>query len=71
MGLKSDEVLIVVKPLYGVPESGLHWFLTYQDHHVNNLGMKSTIIDNCVLYKRNETHLEGMTALQVDDSISQ
>lgn len=40
MNLDDDEVLIARKPLYGIPESGLHWFSTYHSHHVKRLQMK-------------------------------
>lgn len=69
MGLSEDEVILVLKPLYGIPESGLHWFVTYHDHHINTLNMIPSIVDPCVLYRRNGNDLDGMTALQVDDSV--
>ena len=34
MGLQEDEILLAIKPLYGIPESGLHWFVTFQGHHI-------------------------------------
>lgn len=37
MGLPEVTVLKVVKPLYGIPESALHWYLTYLDYHVQIL----------------------------------
>lgn len=68
MGLEDDEVLLVTKPLYGVPESGLHWFVTYQTHHKERLGMNCTRGDPCLLFRPGETSPDGLTALQVDDS---
>lgn len=68
MGLGPDKVLLVTKPLYGIPESDLHWFITYHDHHTKELVMNSTRGDSCLLYKRDESGLSGITALQVDDS---
>lgn len=29
----KDTILKVIKPLYGVPEAGNHWFYTYHRHH--------------------------------------
>lgn len=52
MNLPEDEILQAVKPLYGVPESGLHWFITYRNHHEAKLGLKSSNIDPCLLYKK-------------------
>ena len=37
--LSKDSLLRVVKPLYGVPEAGNHWFRTYHDHHTQELKM--------------------------------
>lgn len=68
MGLEPGKLLKAVKPLYGIPESGLHWYLTYVNHHKKALGMKQTKFDPCVLYRRVENKLEGLTTLQVDDS---
>lgn len=68
MNLAEGQVLKVLKPLSGIPDSGLHWFLTYQAYHKQKLQMKSTKTDPCVLYKRNHENLWGMTVLQVDDS---
>lgn len=33
MVLTRGTVWRVVKPLYGIPESGLHWYFTYLQHH--------------------------------------
>jgi hypothetical protein len=30
--LSDEEVLLCLRQLYGIPESGLHWFLTYVRH---------------------------------------
>ena len=69
MELEDDEVFLAVKPLYGIPESGLHWFIIYQTHHVDNIGMIPTTVDPCLLYRRSENgEIEGVTSLQVDDS---
>lgn len=51
LNLPIDTVLKVVRPLYGIPESELHWYLTYLDHHTVRLKMKRTTIDPCMLVK--------------------
>lgn len=61
MELPSDKLLLVKKPLYGIPESGLHWFMTYHRHHTDHLKMKQTCGDSCVLYKRQTNQLDGIT----------
>ena len=69
MNLPKGKVLGAVKPLYGVPESGLHWFITYRDHHEEKLGMKCCTVDNCLLYRREIAEkVPDIVMLQVDDS---
>ena len=69
LGLPKNYVLRVEKPLYGIPESGLHWYLTYLTHHLEVLHMTRSRVDPCVLYRTKNDKLEGMILLQVDDSL--
>jgi hypothetical protein len=64
--LKDDQILKVVKPLYGVPEAGNHWFKTYHTHHVEQLGMTQSTYDPCLLYSREPF---GVVGLQTDDTL--
>ena len=41
MDLGRQCLLRIERPLYGLPESGLHCFRTYHDHHTKVLGMTS------------------------------
>jgi hypothetical protein len=69
MALPESMVLKAVKPLYGIPESGLHWFITYSEHHKRALYMKQSQADNCLLYRPADLQtLPATTVLQVDDS---
>lgn len=70
MGLGTNTVPKFLKPLYGIPERGLQWYLTYIDHHTEHLGMKGTTVDPCFMFKRECAELVGMIDLQVDDSSS-
>ena len=56
-----------MKPLYGVPEAGNHWFKTYHQHHVRKLKMEQSTYDPCLLY----TPLNGLgiVGLQTDDTL--
>jgi Reverse transcriptase (RNA-dependent DNA polymerase) len=67
MGLPENNVLHCLKPLYGKPESGLHWFMTYLHHHRTELGMNQARADKCFLYRRDDGGI-SVTTLQVDDS---
>ena len=37
LGLENGSILRVIKPLYGVPEAGNHWFNTYHQHYIKKL----------------------------------
>ena len=60
--------LKVVKPLYGVPEAGNHWFGTYQKHHIDKLRTKQSTYDPCLL-SVNEPNYLGIVGLQTDDTL--
>lgn len=67
MGLDDTFVLQAVQPLYGVPEAGLCWFLTYSEHHRNRLQMVQSRGDKC-LFIREDGDRRNIIILQVDDS---
>ena len=53
-----------MKPLYGVPEAGNHWFATYHTHHKEKLGMIESTYDPYFLYSSSSFGIVGM---QTDD----
>jgi hypothetical protein len=61
--------LKVVKPLYGVPEAGNHWFRTYQKHHIDKLHMTQSTYDPCLLYSTTTATSFGLVGLQTDDTL--
>jgi hypothetical protein len=42
-------IMVVLKPLYGVPEAGMHWWATYSKHHREKLSMEPSTYDPCLL----------------------
>jgi hypothetical protein len=66
LGIAQGSILKVVKPLYGVPEAGNHWFKTYHSHHLTELNMDQSTFDPCLLYS-NEPF--GLVGLQTDDTL--
>jgi len=66
LGIDKDSILKVVKPLYGVPEAGNHWFKTYHSHHIKQSHMSQSTYDPCLLYS-NEPF--GIVGLQTDDTL--
>lgn len=69
MGLPPNTFLHVLKPLYGISEAGLHWYLTYMTYHVEKLGMKKSKVDPGLLFKREYGRLTGAVGIQVDYSL--
>ena len=71
----GDIVLKVVKPLYGIPEAGNHWFKTYHTHHIDQLDMAQSTFDPCLLYRNSNGGTNpgqstfGIVGLQTDDTL--
>lgn len=67
MVLPENTVLRVVKPIYGIPEAGFHWYITYLAHHIDTLQIRRSRTYPFLLIKRSNGSLRGLIALQVDD----
>lgn len=65
LGLPPDNVLQVVKPLYSIPASGFHWYLTYLQHHIELLWITKVAVDPFLLIKRSKESLDGIVVIQV------
>lgn len=61
-------ILLIQKPLYGLAESGLHWYKTYHSHHTEALEMKVSTYDPCLLFTTNGPHEFGLVGMQTDDT---
>lgn len=70
MGLPNETVLLVVKVLYGIQETGFHWYIIHIEYHINKLGMFRSNPDPCRLLKRNDAKVTGLGALKVDAPLS-
>ena len=66
MGASSSCILKVVKPLYGVPEAGNHWFATYHNYYINNFSMTESTYDPCLLQKCEPS---GIIGLHTDETV--
>lgn len=78
LNLPPNQVLRVLRPLYGVPESPLHWFVSYTNHHRLCLNMLPLSFDQCMFHTKakiisydneNTGAPKGLVCLQVDDTI--
>lgn len=70
LGLPPNTVIKFLKPLYGIPEAVLHWYLRNIDHHIPRLGMRRTTVDPYMLVRKNADGINGLVILQVDDSFA-
>ncbi|KAI0996249.1 hypothetical protein K3495_g11932 [Podosphaera aphanis] len=67
MNLQDKTVMKILKPLYGIPKSGNHWFGTWTKHLRELLSMKPSCYNPCLLITTNGSSIFGATALQVDE----
>jgi hypothetical protein len=65
----GSTILKVIRPLYGIPEAGNHWFRTYQQHHTNRLNMTTSTFDPCLLYSTEVATGFGIVGIQTDDTL--
>lgn len=67
--LAKDEVLEVVRPIYGMPESPIHSFETYSDRHTTYLKIIQSRLEPCAIIRKNEGKLEETIGIQKNDTI--
>jgi hypothetical protein len=60
-------IMTVIKPLYGIPEAGTHWWVTYSTHHRERLQMVTSTYDPCLLISESEKF--GIIGMQTDDTL--
>ena len=70
LGVTKGTVVKIVRPLYGIPEAGNHWFKTYHTHHAKKLNMDQSTYDPCLLHVNDSaTATFGVIGLQTDDTL--
>ncbi|KHJ31170.1 hypothetical protein EV44_g1525 [Erysiphe necator] len=66
-------IMRVIKPLYGIAESGLFWWETYHHHHLEEMAMMTSTFDPCLLVtdfkKVPNDECFGIIAMQTDDTL--
>lgn len=68
--LPHGKFLRAQRPLNGIPEADLHWFLTYRDHYMKRLAKEQSKIKNCILFKRYKGGVSpSIVILHADDSL--
>ena len=70
LSVSKGTILKVVRPLYGIPESGNHWFKTYHDHYIKELHMHQSTYDPCLLHcNDHDAGTFGIVGLQTNDTL--
>jgi hypothetical protein len=68
LGLQPGSILKVLKPLYGIPEAGNHWFNTYHQYHTHDLKLTQSTYDPCLLFADSDVGF-AIFGLQTDDTL--
>lgn len=69
-GINEDELLELVKPLYGLCGAGDYWGITIEEHTINDLGMTPLVSDSSLYARHRGKELIGISGLQVDDCLN-
>lgn len=68
--IEGGKLLKLLRPLYGLSDSGDYWNTTFSDHIKNDLGMKATLEDYSFFFKKARKQLIGLMGTYVDDVIT-
>jgi len=61
--------LTLLKPLYGLPDSGDCWHADLSRHFEKDLGMRCIVGDLSIFFKDSSGKLSGLTGTYVDDTL--
>lgn len=76
LGYSSEIIFRVNCPLYGIPESDIHWVYKYHSYHQQKLKMKPSVYDPCFLLIKHsltisaekKSNPRGIVCLETDDT---
>ena len=69
MELEASEVLQLMRPLYGLCDSGDRWAHTLRHHHTSDLGMLALASEPALFYRSIGDRLIGLSGCYVDDML--
>ncbi|OLP78508.1 Retrovirus-related Pol polyprotein from transposon TNT 1-94 [Symbiodinium microadriaticum] len=69
-GAHEDQLLEIVKGIYGLVDGPRHWRATLKDFVVNDLGYKQSRLDPTIILLFQAGGLEGVLVIEVDDILS-
>lgn len=68
--IEGRKLLKLLRPLYGLSDSGDYWNTTFSEHIKKSLGMTTTLEDYSFFFKKARGQLTGLLGSYVDDVIS-
>lgn len=68
--IHGDILFKLLRPLYGLSDSGDYWQTTFSGHIKNDLKMSEALSDYSLFFKRSRDELIGLSGTYVDDIIS-
>jgi len=70
LNLPQGVIWKILRPLYGIPEAGTHWFRTYHNHHIEKLNLQQASYDPCLLFTtKSDSEPQAIVGLQTDDTL--
>jgi hypothetical protein len=57
--LNANQVLKLLRPLYGFADSGYYWGSTLLNHLKEEVGIKQTVVDPAIFFKMLDNKLQG------------
>lgn len=68
--LAPNQLLEILRPLYGLADSGDYWHATFLRHLKQDLEMRPSACDLSLFFKQLNGSLQGLVATHVDDTLS-
>lgn len=68
--VKHDELLKLVKPIYGLCDLGDYWNVTIDNHLTKNLGMERVVSEASMYFRFDGTTLYGINVNNVYNNIN-
>ena len=66
-GVRDEDILGLLKPIYGMADAGDYFGVTVDRHVKHNLGLVPLLGDPSLYVKRNEEDLDGLLGMYVED----
>lgn len=68
--MPAGDVLKLLRPLYGLADSGAYWNVTFSHHLKDELEMSTVKSDISLFFRHVRGKLAGLVAKYVDDTLS-